>query len=178
MDNRFLFVEATGFYLMGCCGFRRNVMRQTSSFMLIWISTWFVAGVVDWQRGQNFITTVTSMVYWSVSVHSNNKFFKSVTYDQFIGNQCLPDFLHWWMSNVTFYFIIVMISYNQIFWKQEIINYNCQWSSLMLYIVFFRYGKSSGLPEIVMDEEYQYLIPTGPWTMNYFFYVQGIQWSS
>ena len=61
MDSLSLSMVVIGYCQMGYYVFQGNIMKQTSSFMLIWILIWSAVGVVDWLSGQNVIIIVIYM---------------------------------------------------------------------------------------------------------------------
>ena len=68
MDSLSLSMVVIGYCQMGYYVFQRNIMKQTSSFMLIWILIWSTVGVVDWLRGQNVIIIEIYMDFGDLSL--------------------------------------------------------------------------------------------------------------
>ena len=68
MDSLSLSMVVIGYCQMGYYVFQGNIMKQTSSFMLIWILIWSAIGVMDWLRGQNVIIIVIYMDFGDLSL--------------------------------------------------------------------------------------------------------------
>ena len=68
MDSLSLSMVVTRYCQMGYYIFQRNITKQTSSFMLIWILIWSTVGVVDWLRGQNVIIIEIYMDFGDLSL--------------------------------------------------------------------------------------------------------------